>query len=174
MKILVTGPQGSGKTTQAKLLAEYLDIPFIGMGGVLRERMERDDEIGNKIREAMDKGILVDDEIVANFTKQKVLEDEKGYIMDGYPRSIHQLKLFNPDFDKVFYLDISDEEVMSRLLKRGRADDTPLLIKERLAIYHEDTESLLSIYKEKGILVVIDGSLPIEQIKERMREALNG
>ena len=174
MKILVTGPQGSGKTTQAKLLSEFLKVPFIGMGGVLRERMEQDDELGNKIREAMDKGVLVDDEIVANFTKQKVLEDEKGYVMDGYPRSIHQANLFNPDFDKVFYLDINDDEVMSRLLKRGRADDTSDLIKERLAIYHEETEPLLSIYKEKAILEIIDGSLSIDQIQERMRKTLNG
>ena len=94
--------------------------------------------------------------------------------MDGYPRDEGQLDIFDPKYSKVFYLDISDLEVMNRLLKRGRADDTPDLIKERLRLYHLETEPLVKRYKENGILNIIDGSLPIEQIQERMKQSLNG
>lgn len=170
-KILVTGPQGSGKTTQAKLLADFLGVTFIGTGDLVRERAEVSDEVGQKLKQALDSGQLADNQTVSSLVREKVGEE---FVMDGYPRDEEQLNFFDPAYSKVFYLDISDEEVMSRLLKRGRADDTPDLIKERLAIYHKETEPLLNIYKEKGILEVIDGSLSIEQIKERMREVLNG
>lgn len=175
MTILVTGPQGSGKTTQAKLLAEYLKVPFIGMGEVLRQRMERNDEIGRKIKEVMEKGELVDDQIVADFTKEKVMSPacQNGFVMDGYPRSIHQAGLFNPNFNKVFYLDIPEIQVLERLLKRGRADDKPDLIKERLQIYHQETEPLLDLYKNQGILKIVDGLKSIDEVQREIRKSLN-
>lgn len=173
LRILVTGPQGSGKTTQAKLLSETLDIPFIGIGEVLRQRVEQNDEIGIKIKEGLDKGGLVDDAIVAGVAKEKV-NHLKGFVMDGYPRSIHQEKLFDPSFNKVFYLEIPDFEVVQRLLRRGRVDDNPELIKERLEIYHQQTEPMLENYRQKGILNIVDGTGTIEEVKGEIEKIANG
>lgn len=176
MKILVTGPQGSGKTTQAKLLAEYLNIPFIGTGDALRKIARDDTSTGKKIRESLDRGSLVDDGVVAEVVKNRLQQADchSGFIMDGYPRSMNQLTLYDPDFDRVFYLDISDEEVSQRLINRGREDDKPEIIAERLRIYHELTEPILSHYGATDILERVDGVGQIEEIQNRIREKLNG
>lgn len=176
MRVLITGPQGSGKTTQAELLARYLKIPFISIGADLRRRARLDDEIAEMIKSSLDKGKLVDDQTVADFTRDRVTEPDcqNGFVLDGYPRSEVQSKLFDPEYTKVFYLGLSDEEVLGRLLSRGREDDTPELIKERLRIYHEETEPMLKNYKKKNILEVIDGSLSILQVQDKIRQALNG
>lgn len=171
-RILVTGPQGSGKTTQAKLLAEFLGVQFIGTGDLVRDRAKVDDDVGQNIKEALAKGQLADNKTVSDLIREKV--DGSGFVMDGYPRDEEQLELFDPEYNKVFYLNISDEEVMDRLLKRGRADDTLDLIKERLRVYHLETEPLLKRYKDQEILEIIDGSATIEEIQGRMRELLNG
>lgn len=176
MKILVTGPQGSGKTTQARLLAEYLGVSLVGTGDSLREMSKEDSSLGKKIKEALKSGDLVDDAIVAEVVQQrlKASDCQNGFIMDGYPRSLHQLEVFDPNFDLVFYLDISDEEVTQRLIKRGREDDEQEIIAERLRLYHELTEPILSYYQEKGILERIDGNGEIEDIQARIREKVNG
>ena len=173
MKILITGPQGSGKTTQAKLLAEFLKVPFIGIGDELREKVKSGDEEGLKIKEALSKGVLADDEIVAQIAKEKV-DHLDGFVIDGYPKSVHQEALFDPKFDWVFYLEIPDFEVVQRLLRRGRVDDNPELIKERLETYHQVTEPMLENYRQKGILKVVNGEKSIEEVAGEIRQELNG
>lgn len=175
IRVLVTGPQGSGKTTQAQLLAGFLKVPFIGIGGDLRQRAQQGDEIAGKIKLSLDRGDLVDDKVVADFAKERMAQSDcqNGFVIDGYPRSEEQVKLFNPDYTKVFYLEISDEEVLYRLLARGREDDTPELIKERLRIYHQETEPILKDYQEQGVLEVVDGSLSILQVQDKIRHLIN-
>lgn len=173
MRISVTGPQGSGKTTQAKLLADFLGIPLISVGEILREKAKHGNQFSKKIKESLDRGEMVDDEIVHRMVKEKLSDNQMDFVMDGYPRSLDQLNLLNPQFDMVFYLEIADSEVVGRLLKRGRADDTPVLIKERLSIYHQLTEPLLARYKEHGILHIINGSRLVLEVQNDIRKKVN-
>lgn len=173
MRVLITGPQGSGKTTQAKLLAEFLDVGMISMGEMMRKRSEIDDELGRKIRQDLAEGKLVDDEVIAKAAKEEVEKSRNNFVMDGYPRSLHQMELYDPNFDKVVYLEIPDEEIQERLLKRARADDTPELIKERLNIYHNMTKPLLDHYKNQGILKILNGVGSIDEIQGEIRKYLN-
>lgn len=176
MKIMITGAQGSGKTTQAKLLAEKLGVCFIGTGGLLREFAQGSSPESKSVAESLKKGELADDQIVARVVRNKIdsFECQKGFVTDGFPRSLDQLKFFNPDFDKVFYLKISDEEAKKRLLLRGRADDKLEVIEERLGWYHEQVEPLLKYYQDQGRLVVIDGERSIDEIRKSIEESLTG
>ncbi|TSC87357.1 MAG: adenylate kinase [Microgenomates group bacterium Gr01-1014_7] len=169
MKILLIGPQGSGKSTQGKLLARFLGLPYISTGDIFRQ-------MGGKIKEVLDQGRLVDDEVASKIVEEKLIEPEygKGFIFDGYPRTLEQIKLFDPEFDKVFFLDLADEEAIKRLLARGRTDDTRELITQRLKAYHEQTDPILGYYRQRGKLYHIDGVGSIEEIQQKIRDAVNG
>ena len=167
-RILLIGPQGSGKSTQAKLLAESLNIPLISTGDIYRQ-LQSVDEI---IRKILNEGRLVDDQTTSRIVKERLSKDDcqMGFIMDGYPRTVEQLKLFDPSFDKVFYLDVSEGEVIKRLMARGRTDDTDELIGRRLDLYYKQTAPLLDYYKKAGILVNIDGKGDVEKVKQDLRD----
>lgn len=176
MKILLIGPQGSGKSTQGKLLAEYLKIPVISTGDIFRILREQDNEEGRRIRQILDTGQLVDDSETAGLVRERVGEADcrNGFILDGYPRNLEQIRLFDPLFDKVIYLKLSDGEALGRLLARGREDDTAELIKERLRIYHQQTDPILDYYQKNGLVVEVDGSGMIDEIQEKLRKVVSG
>src|SRR3989304_10295482 len=158
-KILLIGPQGSGKSTQAKLLAEYLRIPAIATGDIFRTLVQADNDMGRKLKNILSEGKLVDDSITCEIVRQRLSQSDcrSGFVMDGYPRTIEQMKIFDPEFDKVFYLNVLEEEVIKRLMARGREDDTEQLIKTRLDLYNKQTKPLLDYYRNLGILSEIDG-----------------
>lgn len=166
MKLIFLGPQGSGKSTQAKILAEKLDLPQIEMGQLFRDKQSENSEEGLLIKDALDTGKLVPDEIAVKTLKERVAKPDcqKGYILDGYPRNLAQLEGLEKDIDRVFYVRVSDEEAVNRLLKRSRGDDTEEIIRTRLEIYHDLTEPLLEFFKNKGILKEVDGERPIVEI----------
>lgn len=168
MHILVTGPQGCGKTTQANLIAQKLNYCLIKAGDLLREFAEQPGEENARIKADLEKGQLVDDQILARLMKDKLNQPlcHDGIVTDGYPRKMSQLEAFDPHFDKVFYIKISDDEGIRRLSSRGRSDDTPEAIKTRLNWYHQETEPVLDYYRKQGILVEIDGEKTIEEIYE--------
>lgn len=166
MRIMVTGPQGSGKTTQAKILAEKLNLNFIGAGDLLREFSENESQESKEVKEKLENGQLVDDKVLAGLVEKESsgAEFKEGFVADGYPRSVSQLQIFNPQYDKVFYLKVSDKEAENRLVKRGRGDDLPELIKRRLKWYHEKTTPILNYYQDLGKLIIIDGEKDIEEV----------
>src|SRR5436309_2805511 len=130
MKLIFLGPQGSGKSTQAKFVSQKTNLPQIEMGQILRDKANAGSDEGRAISDALQKGNLVDDKITTRVFKDRLaMEDCKnGYILDGYPRNEPQMSTLDSDIDKVFYVNISDDEAISRLVKRGRSDDTPELL----------------------------------------------
>ncbi|OGD86402.1 hypothetical protein A2870_00825 [Candidatus Curtissbacteria bacterium RIFCSPHIGHO2_01_FULL_41_11] len=159
MKIIFLGAQGSGKSTQAKMLSEKLGLPYIEMGQLLRDKSKDNDEEGGEIRQALEVGNLVPDTITIGLMKKRVSENDckNGYVLDGYPRNYAQIEGLPTDIDKVFYIKVSDNEGIKRLIARGRHDDSLDVITRRLELYHKETEPLLTYFRQQGNLEEING-----------------
>ena len=175
MKILLAGPAGSGKTTQAGILSQKLGIDFVNTGNLLREIAQQDTDEGRIINKALDAGEFVDNELVGKIIKNKLQEPQfkNGYITDGYPRNLDQLKIFDPRYNIVVYLDVPDSVVLERLLKRGREDDTLDVISQRLKLYHESTEDVLDYYQKQGKLFRISANKPVQEVTEEIFKKVN-
>lgn len=205
-KILMIGPQGSGKGTQAELLAEHLNIPTIAMGRLLRQEVKKGLDLGKEIDKYIDDGKLVPDEITDKLIRQWMQENDssKGWILDGFPRRMNQLeqllKIDAPthavlitlddetavdrlsarrtcfECGKVYHLQFNPPEVEGKCECGGelkhRDDDKPKAIRERLKIYHSDTEDLIERYRSMGILVEVDGRPGIKEVKESIIKKL--
>lgn len=173
MKIIVIGIQGAGKSTQGNLLSEKLKIPYLSTGHIFREMAKEKTSLGRYIKEIMNAGYLIPDEktveIVSEYLKKK--EYKKGYILDGFPRTLEQVKKFENGVDKVVYLKVSDKEALWRLSYRNgdnREDETLTAIRKRIELFHQLTEPVLDFYRGKGILVEVDGERAIEEIHKEM------
>lgn len=175
MKLIFLGPQGSGKSTQAKKLAQELNIPHLEMGQLLRDKATENDQDAQKIRTALESGDLVDNQITIRTLKTKIAKPDftNGFILDGYPRNEEQLQNLPEEIDKVIYINVPDDVAVGRLSKRAREDDTQEVIQKRLDIYHQETEPLLENFKGKGLLTEIDGRGSIEQVDEAIKKVLN-
>lgn len=175
MKILVVGSPGSGKTTQAKNLAKKLDVQLIGSGELLRTLSQEESSLGRKIKLEIARGELVDDGIVAEIVKNEAKKAQygRGFVMEGYPRSVHQLEMFNPGFEKVIYLKISPEVALERLLKRGRVDDQEAVIKHRMQVQHDKAEELIAYLKKLSEVIVIDGSQEMGEVFGQILKGLS-
>lgn len=168
------GPPGSGKSTQAELLAEGLGVPHLETGDLLYYLSREDSQRGREIKKIMETGSLLDDQLVLKSVREHLKNKQyrKGFVLDGAPRNLWQAEHFKTKLDKIFYLDVSDKENMKRLVKRGRKDDVPEVIKKRLKVYHQDTEPMLNYYRKKGILEEVDGERPVEVIHEDITNRL--
>ena len=178
--ILVLGPQGSGKSTQAKLLAEYLDYKYVSTGDLFREKLKENDSLSQEIKSFVDNGKLVPDDIVEKMLFLHFDDESAGYILDGYPRNLNQLNHFVSFLDekswvllKAFFVNVGEPECVKRLNLRAsiekRADETESVIRERLRLYHEENSPLLEEYTKLGILKTIDGERSIEEIQSDIR-----
>lgn len=165
-KILFLGPQGSGKSTQAKLLGKFLKIPVVSTGDIFRQMSE--------VKKILQQGKLVDDQTTCQIVRKRLQQADckQGFILDGYPRSLEQVKIFDPKFDVVFYLDLPEETAIERLTKRAREDDTAEIIKTRLDLYYQQTQPLLDYYRKQGILKEIEAENSIESVQEAIRSKL--
>ena len=178
MNIVILGPQGSGKGTQAKLIAEYFGLTHIDMGAQLRRVAAENSDRGRRIREIMDVGDLVPIELTIEIFTEALSEPGKGFVIEGFPRTQDQFTAIKDriPFDLAIFIDVSDEESMARITKRaeleGRSDDTPEAIARRLEIYHTQTELLLREYTDQGILVRIDGEQVPADVFADIRDAI--
>jgi adenylate kinase len=168
MKIILIGIQGSGKSTQGNLLAEKLKIPYLSTGHIFREIAREKTPAGRYIKETMNAGYLIQDEktleVVSEYLSRP--EYEKGYILDGFPRTSAQAEAFANGINKVIYLRVSDEKALRRIAgrKETREDETPRAIQKRIELFHRFTEPVLDYYRKKGILLEVDGEQTIEEI----------
>lgn len=177
MKIILIGIQGAGKSTQGNLLSEKLGVPYLSTGHIFRFLTKEKTKLGRYIKEVMNAGYLIPDKKTLDIVSQylKRLEYQKGYILDGFPRTLMQARMFKNGIDKVVYLKVSDKEALWRLSYRngeGRNDETLLAIRKRIELFHKLTEPVLDFYHQKGILLEIDGEKSIEEVQRQILERI--
>jgi adenylate kinase len=185
VNILLLGPQGSGKGTQAKRIAGEYGIPHIATGDMLRAAMAAETPLGRTVKPIYDAGGLVPDEIMIDLIRERLDEPDAadGFVLDGFPRTMPQAEAFDAmlreiarELTVVFALQVSDEICVERLLKRaedeGRPDDTPEAIRTRLDLYHRETEPLIEHYRTQGILVTIHGDGTPNEVFAEIQQAL--
>ena len=183
--IFLIGPQGSGKGTQARILAERLGFFYWEMGGILREVAKSDTALGKEVKEMVDNGILLPDEKLYEVVRARLAEipTDKGVIFDGIPRRLNQAEFLFDYLQKngrttfvTLFIDLPKEESLSRLTlraqKEGRADDTPEKIEKRLEQYYNNTLPVLDYLKNKTHFVEIDGKPAVEEVKKNINLAL--
>ncbi len=177
--LLFLGPPGAGKGTQAAILSEAYSYLHLSTGELLRKEIELHTDLGRKVKDIMNKGELVNDELVLEIVKKNLDKDNKGWILDGYPRNLSQvnslndvLLKINQPLEIVFYLDISDEVLVKRLLMRGRKDDNEETIKTRLKIYKDTTEPLIEHYANLSLLVNINADSDLKTISSDIKSKM--
>lgn len=185
MHLILFGPPGAGKGTQAEFISKKYGVKHISTGDVLREAVKNQTEVGKKAKSFMDKGELVPDEVVIEIIKQKISSLNKGsFMLDGFPRTKAQAEALDSmlneqdiQIDAVVMLDVNDEEVVSRIMNRqkieGREDDSEDVVRKRLEVYRDQTSPLEDYYNERGVLRKIDGEGSIEEISQRIENVLN-
>lgn len=173
MRLIFLGPPGAGKGTQANVLAETCKVPHISTGDILRGAVASSTDLGMKAKGYMDRGELVPDDLILNMVGNRLDEEDTrlGWILDGFPRNVSQAKFLDvlleqisQQYDCVVNLDVSDEVIVSRLLDRGRDDDNESVIRTRLSVYREQTAPLINFYRDRQMLVSVDGNQPVEDV----------
>lgn len=178
MKIILIGIQGSGKSTQGNLMSRKLTIPYLSSGHIFREMAKEKTQWGRFIKETTNAGHLIaDDKTIAIINEYlQSPQYQKGYILDGFPRTLVQAESFGEPLDAVLYLHVSDEEALKRLsLRNGkeqREDDTGSAIQKRIDLFHKLTEPVLDYYRQKGLLIEVDGERSIEGIHQDIMHRL--
>lgn len=212
MYLVLIGPPGSGKGTQAKRLAEHLGFVHLSTGDILREAVKEGTPLGLEAKKYMEEGKLVPDELVIGIVRERLKSPdcERGVIFDGFPRTLSQAEALDRilgelgrGLGRVVEIEVSDEEVIRRLTGRRtcrncgtmyhvvfdppkaegvcdkcggplyqREDDKEEVIRERLKVYRKDTEPLVTYYEDKGILLKVNGEGPIEEVQQRLLEAV--
>ncbi len=180
------GPPGAGKGTQARFVAEHFKIPAISTGDIFRANVSQGTALGQEAQRYMDAGEYVPDEITNQMVRNRIDEPdaEPGFLLDGYPRTLAQveeldgmIEFTGHRLDAVVSLTVDDDEIVQRLLQRaateGRADDTEDVIRKRQQVYTEQTEPLIGVYRDRGILLEIDGMGEVDEVTKRIFNALD-
>jgi len=200
MNLIIFGPPGAGKGTQAKRVAKELDLTHVSTGDIFRDNIKKQTPLGKEVSELISKGNLVSDHITNELVKDRLTQKDvkNGFLLDGYPRTVSQanfLDILPGKIDKVINLQVPDEELIKRIAARRicsnckaefnliynkpkkegvcdnchgeliqRKDDNEESVKNRLAVYHKDTQPVIKFYENKGIVINIDGFQPIEKV----------
>jgi adenylate kinase len=186
MRLILMGPPGAGKGTQARVVADHFGIPAISTGDIFRINVSNGTPLGKKAQEYMDKGEYVPDEITNLMVRNRIDEPdaEPGFLLDGYPRTLAQveeldgmIKYTGHALDAVVVLTVDADEIVARLVQRaqveGRTDDTEEVVRRRQEVYVEQTEPLIEVYRARGIVHEIDGMGAVEEVTKRIFDALD-
>jgi adenylate kinase len=184
--IILVGPPGAGKGTQAKLLQERFDLPQVSTGDLFRYNLQNETDLGKLARTYMDRGELVPDEVTVAMVKARLSQDDcaGGAILDGFPRTLAQAEALDElladlggKIDVVPSIDVPQDVLVERLLKRaileGRADDNEETIRTRMQVYEDQTKPLLDYYGEKGLVVPVDGQQAIDEVQEDLAKVID-
>ncbi len=190
-QLIFLGPPGAGKGTQAKALAHHCNIPHISTGEILRQAVRQESELGLKVKEYMESGELVPDQLVQDLIPERLRQTDakQGWILDGFPRNILQAEFLDgllAELDsertgqsskqQALNLDVPDEVVVLRLIgraqKEGRKDDTEEAIRRRLEVYREETAPVIDYYRDRHQLVAINGNQPLEKVTAELHKAI--
>jgi adenylate kinase len=185
LDIVILGPPGAGKGTQAKLIAKDTGIPHVATGDMLRAAIANGTELGRKIREVYDHGELVSDELMIELIRERIGESDTGdgFVLDGFPRTLPQAEALDRMLEEIdralsvaLHFQVPDELAVERLhvraMQEERSDDSPGVIKHRLEIFHRDTEPVTEYYRAQGILVGIHADRTIEEVFAEVQQVL--
>ena len=187
MRMILMGPPGAGKGTQAQVVAERYSIPAISTGDIFRKNASEGTELGIQAQRFMDAGEYVPDELTNLMVRNRIDEPdaERGFLLDGYPRTLAQveeldgmIKHTGHVLDAVVVLTVDKEELVQRLLQRaeteGRADDTEDVVRRRQEVYHDQTAPLIDVYRDRGLMIEVDGMGEVDEVTKRIFTALEG
>jgi adenylate kinase len=186
MRLIIMGPPGAGKGTQAKFIAEHFKIPAISTGDIFRANVSEGTELGLEAKRFMDAGEYVPDEVTNLMVRNRIDEPDavSGFLLDGYPRTVAQVEELDGmihftghELDAVVCLTVDQDEIVARLLQRaqveGRADDTEDVIRRRQEVYVEQTQPLIEVYRSRGIVHEIDGLGEVADVTARIFAAID-
>ncbi|MFD7073224.1 adenylate kinase [Nocardioides sp. NPDC059952] len=186
MRLIIMGPPGAGKGTQAKFIAEHFGIPAISTGDIFRANMSEGTPLGIEAKSYVDKGEYVPDSVTNLMVRDRIDQDDasQGFLLDGYPRTLAQveeldgmIKFTGHALDAVVVLTVDKDEIVQRLLQRaqleGRADDTAEVIRRRQEVYLEETAPLIEVYKGRGLVHEIDGLGEVADVTKRIFDELD-
>ena len=187
MRMIFMGPPGAGKGTQAAVVADKYGIPAISTGDIFRANVGEGTPLGLEAKRYMDAGEYVPDSVTNNMVRDRLAQPdaEPGFLLDGYPRTLAQVEELDgmlaasgASLDAVVVLTVDSEELVQRLLKRaetsGRSDDTEEVIRHRQDVYTEQTAPLIDVYRDRGLLLEVDGLGEVTEVSERIFTALDG
>ena len=178
-RLIFLGPPGAGKGTQAVSLSKQCSVPHVSTGDILRAAVSNQTALGKQAKSYMSAGELVPDELILNLIRERLQQADanSGWILDGFPRNVAQanfleelLKEITQPCEAVLNLEVPDEVIVTRLVSRGRNDDKEDVIRHRLTVYHQQTAPLIDFYRNRQLLISVDGNRPMDEVSGELEK----